>query len=576
MKRRMGDVLPVIKLLRTFDVEQLEALIVQRRIVARASSGIVDVAEWLVDPTHVIEAAERLGWRTVRRILSGDAAALERAMHLAFAVPASSLHPDDADASAEPVLLEVVERSFRAVLERATPIADAPAGAPSDASRDARGAERAHALAALVADLIVDLDVSARAARDGRGGPRLAGVEVRRIATAIELSPEFVESVADAMYRAGLAGPADETWAPTELGRRLERGPRIDRWRAMTEAYLDSLGVDEREAVLGTVSNDAAEPARGVDAIEAATQLGLTVDGSLTTAGALTFDDRVDEAAEFLAGQLPAEVDRVYVQPDLSVIAPGPLESDAEARLRSVADLERRGTASTYRLSAASIARGFESGLDEPAIIDLLSTLSIVPLPQPVTYLVAETSARHGLVRVRPFGSGTRILSTERAVLDGLEVDQALGALRLRRRPDGSLDSLLTPAHVASALAEAKVPATLEREDGTPVGPRAPRTAGPPTIVVSATARRFAANLRNDAERHADGDEESAWLQQRLERARRAKATVRIRVRIDDAQPADLTVVPASMTSRWLRVIDPDADVERTFPLGAIELLDDE
>lgn len=563
MSHRVDGVVAVIRLLRTLDVESLATLIAQRRIVARASSGVVDVAEWLLEPDHVREALQRLGWRGLDRLHRGEPDALATAQSLALAVPGDN----------RPELFPMVRELTTGLLAGATPVDEAPAAVPVDSGRDARGGERAQALTSLVADLIVEFDATARAARDGRGGPRLAGVEVRRIAVDLDLAPEFVESVADAMYRAGLAGPAGETWVPTALGRNLERGRRIDRWRAMADAWLDALGIDEREAVLGAA--EASAPERGIDAVEAATQLGLLVDGALTTSGRHALSGDVDAAAAAMAGELPTEIESVYVQPDLSVIAAGPLAPGPEARLRRVADLERRGTASTYRLSTSSLDRAFASGLTEDEIVDLLADLSLVPLPQPVTYLVAEASARHGLIRVRPFGSGTRIRSDDAAALDHLEVDQALSALRLRRRPDGSLDSLLAPAHVANALTEARHPVMLEDERGTPVGPREPSTAPPPTPIVSAAAQRFATSLRDDADRQGDADESTAWLQQRLDRARRAKATVRIRVRIDDVEPVELTVIPASMSPRWLRVVDPEADVERTFPLAAIELLDD-
>ncbi|GGA62744.1 hypothetical protein GCM10011490_11500 [Pseudoclavibacter endophyticus] len=567
----MDGVLPIIRLLRTFNTEQLERLVVLRRVPPRSSSGIVDIAEWLVDPGHVRGSIERLGWRAARRMAMGDPAALDRAQALALAVPGEP----------GPQLVPAARAAIADVLACATPVSEAPALSLPDAGRDARGAERAQALAALVADLVADFDGGTRAARDGRLGSRLAGVDVRRIAAELQLTPAFVEAVVDDMYRAGVAGPADDAWVPTERGRALERGPRIERWRTMAETWLDRLSVADREAVLGRTDahggarTDASSTDRGIDAVTGALELGLLVDGTLTEAGKHLLDDRLDDAAAAIERGLPAEIQQVYVQPDLSIVAPGPLAPEAETRLRTVADLERRGTASTYRLSTASLARAFATGLDEAEITRRLTQLSIVPLPQPVTYLIAEASARHGLIRLRPLGSGTRIQSTDHELLDRLEVDQSLGALRLRRRPDGSLDSLLSPEHAASVLTEARLPVMLEDEHGTPLGPRQPRTAPPPRLTISAAVHRFAVALRDDARRQGDGDESNAWLQQRLERARRAKSVMRIRVTVEGAEPVVMTVIPASMTPRWLRVIDPEADVERTFPLDAIELLDD-
>ncbi|MGO2111190.1 MAG: helicase-associated domain-containing protein, partial [Pseudoclavibacter sp.] len=508
-----------------------------------------------------------------------------KAQALALAVPGED----------GPELLPVVADAVDQAIADATAVDDAPTAGSASATLDARGGERAQALSALVADLIADFDGGTRAARDGRGGPRLAGVDVRRVAADLGLPPEFIETIAGDVHRAGLAGPSGDAWVPTALGRELEHGPRIERWRSIADTWLGRISVADREAVLNaTAEPEATAPtgsggtsggrpadesqasgARGVDAVEMATQLGLLVDGALTTAGMALLDDRLDDAQAAIDRELPAEICQVYVQPDLSVIAPGPLTPTAESDLRSLADLEQRGTASTYRLSTASLARALVGGLDPREATARLTALSIVPLPQPVTYLIAEASERHGLIRLQPFGSGTRVHSSNAEVLDRLEVDQSLGALRLQRRDDGSLDSRLAPDHVASVLAEARLPVMLEDEHGTPIGPRSRRTAPPPTLGITAAARRFAAGLLDDADRQAGGNASSAWLQQRLERARRSKTPVRLRVRIDGASPLELDAVPASMTPRWLRVIDPDADVERTFPLDAVELLDE-
>lgn len=574
--------------MRRLDVDALAALAVARRIPARASSGLVDVAEWLVEPDNVRSALERFGWRGLDRLARGEADALRRAERVALAFPRGhDAAPAAADAD-DLELLDVARDEMTALLAGATRVEDSRAGGRGDAdadrdadaqgadhARDARGAERAHALAALVADLVADLDATPRAARDGRGGPRLAGVEVRRLAGDLDLAPELVEHVAHSMHRARLAGPVGDSWAPTELGRRLERGPRIDRWRAVLEAWLDGLGVAQREAVLGEAPVVAAD--RGLDPVEAATELGLLVDDRLTTPGRLALAGDLDGAAAAMAPLLPAEVDGVYVQPDLSVISPGPLAPDTEARLRTVADLERRGTASTYRLSPASITRALESGLDADAIEALLRDVSLTPIPQPVTYLVAEATARHGRIRVRPGdGTGSIVSSDDADTLDQLAVDQSLSALRLRPHADGSLASTLSPAHVAAALADARFSAAVEDSRGRPAAAIGPRTAsaGPPPV--PASTARLAAALRDDADRQGDADDASAWLTQRLDRARRAKSPVRLRVRVQGSPDVEVRVIPASLSARWVRVIDPDADVERTFPMSAVELLDED
>lgn len=570
----MDGVIRVLRVLRGLPVDALARLVAERRVPVRASSSIVDVAEFLLDDDAITAALDRLGWRELDRLDRGDVGALERAAALVLAVPDTG--PDSSGAPGAgrmrvlPEVCAVLERELAVAL----PVPGSPADGEADARRDARGAERAHHLAVLVADLVADFDASPRAAREGRGGTRLAGVDVRRIAADMELAPELVDGLAHGMYLASLAGAVDGAWSPTALGRKLGLDSRVARWRAIVDAWLDVLGVHNRNAVLGAASPRAA--VRGLNAVEAATELGLLVDGVLTSAGRLALSGDLDGAAAAIAAQLPEEIDRVYVQPDLSVVAPGPLTPEAEAKLRRVAELERRGPASTYRLSAASVSRALASGLDAAAIEASLRELSLVPLPQPVTYLVTEASARHGRIRVRPSQSTTIVRSVDADALDQLAIDQSLAALRLRRRSDGSLESLLGAEHVTAALSDARYPVIAEDEHGTPIAARRVRTAPAREVLVPAAAQRFATALHDDAQRHADGDDASAWLAQRLDRARRAKALVRIRVAIDGRPPLELRVLPASLSPKWLRVIDPDADVERTFPLSAIELLEDE
>ena len=47
-----------------------------------------------------------------------------------------------------------------------------------------------------------------------------------------------------------------------------------------------------------------------------------------------------------MAALFPPEVDKVYLQPDLSIIAPGPLVAPIDERLRGFAEVEAPGVPS--------------------------------------------------------------------------------------------------------------------------------------------------------------------------------------------------------------------------------------
>ena len=67
-------------------------------------------------------------------------------------------------------------------------------------------------------------------------------------------------------------------------------------------------------------------------------------------------------AATAMAAHLPAPVDHVLLQADLTAVAPGPLEGSLAQFMRLVADVESRGGATVYRFSAESLRRGLDAG----------------------------------------------------------------------------------------------------------------------------------------------------------------------------------------------------------------------
>nr|BFF12313.1 hypothetical protein GCM10025699_36160 [Microbacterium flavescens] len=130
--------------------------------------------------------------------------------------------------------------------------------------------------------------------------------------------------------------------------------------------------------------------------------------------------------ASALVAHLPAEIDRVYLQADLTAIAPGPLAPPLDLRLRSIAVRESRAQASTYRFTAHSLGSGMTEGETAGSIRAFLTELSLTGIPQPLDYLIDSTAARHGLVRVRDASGRTRVESTDASLLEAIAIDQAL------------------------------------------------------------------------------------------------------------------------------------------------------
>ena len=129
---------------------------------------------------------------------------------------------------------------------------------------------------------------------------------------------------------------------------------------------------------------------------EAAT-LGLTgVGGAASYTRALLAGGEPTGLAELM----PAPVDHVLIQADLTAVAPGPLESSLARSLQLVADVESRGGATTYRFTATSVRRALDVGWTSAELHDFLAQVSRTPVPQPLTYLVDDTVRTFGAIRV--------------------------------------------------------------------------------------------------------------------------------------------------------------------------------
>jgi hypothetical protein len=97
---------------------------------------------------------------------------------------------------------------------------------------------------------------------------------------------------------------------------------------------------------------------------------------------------------------LPAPVDHVLLQADLTAVAPGPLEPELARRLQQVADVESHGAATVYRFTAGSVRRGLDAGWTAAELHAFLLAVSRTPVPQPLTYLVDDAVRTFGRLRV--------------------------------------------------------------------------------------------------------------------------------------------------------------------------------
>jgi hypothetical protein len=270
-----------------------------------------------------------------------------------------------------------------------------------------------------------------------------------------------------------------------------------------------------------------------------------------------------------MAALFPAEVSQVYLQHDLSVVSPGPLAPPVDARLRTMADVEGRALASTYRVSTASLSRAMAAGETESSMREFLREIALTGIPQPLDYLLTEASTRYGLVRVGVSPEGrTYISSPDVTLLRTLVVDHSVAALGLVRS-GGRLESRFELDLVFWTLSEARYPVAAENASGEIIVLK--RRQAPRTSNANASDPTAALIERLRVGSSADPDVTSkAWLARQLDVAIKAKLGLTVTVRMPDGSAVDYQLEPASVGGGRLRARDRKSDIERTLPLASI------
>ncbi len=180
-----------------------------------------------------------------------------------------------------------------------------------------------------------------------------------------------------------------------------------------------------------------------------------------------------DPVAAAMSPQLPAPVDHVLVQADLTAVAPGPLIGSLGAFMRLAADVESRGGATVYRFTPESVRRALDAGWTAAEVVDTVRRSSRTPVPQPLEYLVSDVARRHGQTRIG--GATAYVRSDDAAVLDTMLASRELSALQLRRLAPTVLVSSADPGVLVDLLREHGFTPVHEGRDGAVVHAEAPR-----------------------------------------------------------------------------------------------------
>ncbi len=439
----------------------------------------------------------------------------------------------------------------------------------SSAHNDPDAAAHAAELAFLTVTRIAEMLIAAGETPLGLiGSGALRSVERRRLTDlGLPSEPEIIDQLHQLALRGGLLQTASAGVVPTHAATLWLESSFTQRWGSLTRELLDSLPETLRAAPIPqwpfVFPWNAKWPGVSTDEQTRLTLVGLIDANEMWTPWAQhQLSGDFDAAAGALAQFVPHEVDRVFVQHDYTVMAPGPLQPRFDLALRRFSEREAGGHASSYRLTAESITRGLQTGGSADELLRLLGEISLSGIPQPVEYLIHTTAHRHGAVQVsvHPVTGTSLVTTSDATIMQHLIADRALHVLGFKTEGAG-LVTPMSPSSTYYALLDAGYSAVLRDELEATSATAIPE---PPTKAHDVT--KLIAVLRA-----GESDTSAAsWLGRELELAARERATVVVEVALPDGTARELTLQVNAFSSGRLRGLDRAAEVERTLPLASI------
>lgn len=324
---------------------------------------------------------------------------------------------------------------------------------------------------------------------------------------------------------------------------------------------------------------------RGV--LAEAEMLGLIGSGALSQIGAAIALEQPDDALSILGEHLPAALNHVLLQADLTAVAPGYLDPELSEKLLTMADAEGQGPATIYRFSVPSVRRALDAGQDAAGLLDFLRGHSATAVPQPLEYLIEDTAARHARLRVGPASSFIQS-EDETALLELLNTPAASGLSLVRIAPT-VLVSPAAPRETAQVLRGLGLSPAVDDSGSTVVRLRRSTAAAGSTRPVYTAPRTAPAEADVDAQLGALRDGRAAGAPpggvpqaapageaatqlglETLQKAIRLKQAVVMNVVDSLGNATRETVVPVAVSGGRVRVFDPARETERVLSIHRI------
>ena len=188
-------------------------------------------------------------------------------------------------------------------------------------------------------------------------------------------------------------------------------------------------------------------------------------------------DDQALTALETaLAADLPAAVEMILVQSDLTAIVPGRPAPELAALLERTSVVESRGGALTVRFTPESVRGALDVGYRAEEITQAIGRYSPAPLPDSLSVLIQDAARHHGAVRVRAVSALLRV--GDEATAAGLLAEPRLKDLGLDEVAPGILVATASAGQVLRELrATGLAPVTEDASGHLVVGPATARQA---------------------------------------------------------------------------------------------------
>jgi hypothetical protein len=433
----------------------------------------------------------------------------------------------------------------------------------------------------------------------GRGNVGLP--DLKRLASRVNKPVDYAREVFEFGRLAQVTELVEGRWQLGASAQMWIDATPIERWTHLAQVWRASIGdaaCADLLAALGESSEsslddlliqlyplaDSAISANIKRTVERGNLIGITDSGLLSSWAVDVLKGQLDECIAKIADRMPAPLDRLIVQADLTLIAPGPLTTATEIRIREFAECETIGFASTYRINALSITLGMENGLAADDIRELLVELSGKELPQPVEYLIRESEERFGRLVVHESSVEGHSVATSRdpILLKSILNDPAMKPFGLVENSAGDLACKFESEVLYFGLREAGFAAIR--------GERAQVIASAPSMGYDAFEEGYASENQSPAldastsiladlfrmreqDDRAGSAPDSDDVTRQIQLAIKNKAKLRITVTTSTGAEQEFLLEPTGIANGRLRAKDRKADIERTLPLTSITLV---